>query len=226
MKKTLILFGLVLIMVLTIGNVSPNTYHFTLYHYFEENGIEISSKLERDEYLLTGTEITVSPLKNYVIEGYEDGIWEVAYVNIDGGNSQIEENYDDVIFWPTKSTTFTLIPDDTEVGYHYIFSANAHVQYEWDNAPASVTLPIDNKGYADGAYTKEAIVIDSTYSQGYIVIENNIQYTFSGWTKQKINNKLYLIKGSWTIEEIVIPQEEIVEPQNTEYIPQPPDTGI
>ena len=69
-------------------------------------------------------------------------------------------------------------------------------------------------------------MIDSTYSQGYIVIENNIQYTFSGWTKQKINNKLYLIKGSWTIEEIVIPQEEIVEPQNTEYIPQPPDTGI
>ena len=85
-------------MVLTIGNVSPNTYHFTLYHYFEENGIKISSKLERDEYLLAGTEITVSPLKNYVIEGYEDGIWEVAYVNIDGGNSQIEENYDDVIF--------------------------------------------------------------------------------------------------------------------------------
>jgi len=132
----------------------------------------------------------------------------------------MEENYDDVVFLPNKTTTIILIPDDTSVEFHYVYSANAHVTYEWENAPSLVTLPIDNKGYRDGFYTKDPIVIDETYKAGDVVTENNIEYTFSGWTKTKINNKMYLIKGSWSDK--AIPQEEPEE----ENIPEPPHTDI
>lgn len=219
MRKTFMVLGPIIAILLLTGSTNVQ-YHFTVSHYFEVNGSTVSTVVEKDIYAPAGTAFTIEAITDHHVDGYEDGIWENAYTSIDGGNSQMEENYDDVVFLPNKSTTIILIPDDTSVEFHYVYSANAHVKYEWENAPSSVTLPIDNKGYRDGFYTKDLIIIDETYKTGDVVIENNIEYIFSGWTKTKISNKIYLIKGSWSDK--TIPQEEPKE----ENIPESPHTDI
>jgi hypothetical protein len=55
---------------------------------------------------------------------------------------------------------------------------------------------MDNHGYKDGAYTKETVVIDDSYKVGDVVEEGNYVYTFSGWTKNKKNNKIIIVSGS------------------------------
>ena len=226
MKKILILLVIISMFVTSSAFAADQQFHFVVKHIFDST--EITTV---DEYGTAGTEYTIQPLTNQEIEEYEDGIWEVAYTSIDGGNSQIEENYDSVIIWPTRATTITLIPDDTAVEYHYVFSKNVHVVYEWEGAPESVTLPIDEHGYKDGAYTKETINIDETYKAGDVVEEGNYLYTFSGWTKNKKNNKIIIINGNWDriekeIEKEPVVEEPIVIPPKEDYVPEPPHTGI
>ena len=143
MKK---IFALLAIICFGIGG-NPTTetrYQFIVKHIFDS--IEIVTK---DEYAIAGTQYTIQPLLDQEIEGYDDGIWEVAYTSIDGGNSQIGETYDDIIIWPTRATTITLIHDNTTVEYHYVFSKNVHVIYTWENSPNSAVLPMDNHGYVE-----------------------------------------------------------------------------
>ena len=52
------------------------------------------------------------------------------------------------------------------------------VDYKWDNAPSSVTLPTDGNHYAPNANVN----VDTTYKTGDTVTENGYVYTFSGWT--------------------------------------------
>ena len=52
------------------------------------------------------------------------------------------------------------------------------VDYKWDNAPTSVTLPTDGNHYAPNVNVN----VDTTYKAGDTVTENGYVYTFSGWT--------------------------------------------
>ena len=52
------------------------------------------------------------------------------------------------------------------------------VDYKWDNAPSSVTLPTDGNHYAPNVNVN----VDTTYKAGDTVTENGYVYTFSGWT--------------------------------------------
>jgi hypothetical protein len=53
-----------------------------------------------------------------------------------------------------------------------------------------------------------------------VVEEGNYVYTFSGWTKNKKNNKIIIVSGSW---EKIEKEPIITQPEET---PEPPDTGI
>ena len=52
------------------------------------------------------------------------------------------------------------------------------VDYTWDNAPSSATLPTDKNSYKSG----ETVKVDTTYKAGDTVTEGGYVYTFSGWT--------------------------------------------
>lgn len=52
------------------------------------------------------------------------------------------------------------------------------VDYTWDNAPSSATLPTDKNSYKSG----ETVKVDTTYKAGYTVTEGGYVYIFSGWT--------------------------------------------
>ena len=52
------------------------------------------------------------------------------------------------------------------------------VDYKWDNAPSSVTLPTDGNHYAPNANVN----VDTTYKTGDTVTEDGYVYSFSGWT--------------------------------------------
>ena len=52
------------------------------------------------------------------------------------------------------------------------------VDYIWDNAPSSATLPTDKNSYKSG----DTVKVDTTYKAGDTVTEGGYVYIFSGWT--------------------------------------------
>ena len=66
------------------------------------------------------------------------------------------------------------IVTDEEVTQTFFYQ----VDYKWDNAPSSVTLPTDGNHYAPNANVN----VNTTYKTGDTVTENGYVYTFSGWT--------------------------------------------
>ena len=52
------------------------------------------------------------------------------------------------------------------------------VDYTWDNAPSSATLPTDKNSYKSG----DTVKVDTTYKAGDTVTEGGYVYIFSGWT--------------------------------------------
>nr|WP_320787675.1 S-layer homology domain-containing protein [Dysosmobacter sp.] len=76
------------------------------------------------------------------------------------------------------------------------------VKYQWENAPASVTLP---KAQQDAYITDQKFTIDTTYSKDGEVSDTENKYTFSGWNmegEQTVANQDIVIKGEWSKEAI------------------------
>lgn len=229
MKKFILLALVAISAIIFTG--STTTYHITVSHIYEHNGQEISRVVTLDERAPAGTEYTVQTIESPTLTGFEDGVWELGWGVIEGGNSTLEENYHDITLLPLQSTTFNLIPDDTYVEYHYVFTPNLHVKYQWTDAPDSATLPIDEKGYRNGYIYRDKITLDKTYKQGSTIEENDKIYTFSGWKVDHIADNIVYLIGSWTAEDK--PHEEeppVVEPdkpeEKEEFVPEPPHTDI
>ena len=126
MKKLFALMIIIIVFLISSGFTNEDTYQVIVRHIFNETEI-----VTVNEYAPAGTQYSVEPLRDKIIDGYEDYHWELAYASIDGGSSQIGETYD-VIFLPTRATTFTLIHDDTTVEYNYVAYKNLHVSYQWE----------------------------------------------------------------------------------------------
>lgn len=221
---------------------SSSNYHITVKHIYEDNGKVIKEIVTLDEYAPAGTQYTVQTIESPTLSGYEDGVWEMSWGKIEGGNSTLEENYHDLTLLPLQSTTFNLIPDNTYVEYHYMYTPNLHVVYQWTNAPESAQLPIDNKGYRNGYIYRDSIKLDKTYTKTSVIEEGNYTYTFSGWKMSKVENNIVYLVGSWEKTEKPVEEEPEVpetptEPEKPskptkpkkpkeEKVPEMPRTGI